>query len=177
MTFGELHFFIWRDRRGGLCLRRELSIGRLWVKYGSSPRDFEQPFRDSDLTNSTPSVLTQGNAGPLAEWGNLMSGVDNPREDGPGNLNWDMDPDHTGDNLVSCGAFHQVNETDVSKQNDVADSIDTESATSRGLFYRNEPFVEQYSRDVIARCWKRYSRKPGTFRERGSQPRTICTWR
>ena len=140
-TFGELQFSLWKDHRVGICLWRELIICRLGTKYGSSPSDFEQSFRESDMVDGSPDILVTGDIGPLAEWGNLMTGVDNPREDGPGNLNCDMDPDNTGVDMTLSGAVHRDTQTGDMDSGNVSDLTDSEDAMSRGALQLNDPLL------------------------------------
>ena len=63
-----------------------------------SPRDFESGFRNSPPSQLATDMIPSGAAGCSASWDRLVSGVDNPMEDGDSRLDWD------GDNLSANGA-------------------------------------------------------------------------
>ena len=88
-NFRGLHGLLWRERRNGLCQRRELAIRRTRRDFGPPPHDFEAAFRDSHEAELGPDILILGRTGFNTSWDLLNTGVQNPTSDGVRNLNWD----------------------------------------------------------------------------------------
>ena len=91
-SFKELHIYLRRDHRPGMCMWRELAIRRLRFDYCPFPFDFEEVFREAQDNELGPDTFILGLFGADATWETMATGVRNPTSDDAENLDWE-DPE------------------------------------------------------------------------------------